>query len=227
MEASLKTTLFVPTFNEIHGVKTIMPRIRPEWVDEIIIVDGNSTDGTPEYLEAAGYRVIRQKQKGLAAAYWECFEACTGDVIIPFSPDNNSIPEVIPGLVAKMNEGYDMVIASRYAPGAKSEDDDVVTAFGNWMFTTIINILFRAKYTDTLVMYRAFRKDLVTRLELDQKKLPVLEALLCIRCAKRKLSVADFPANEPKRLGDIRKMQPLYNGASIVYVIIRELFFWR
>ena len=223
----MKTTLFVPTFNEIEGVKSIMPRIDKSWVDEIIVVDGNSTDGTPEYLEANGYRVIRQRRKGLCAAYWECFEATQNDIIIPFSPDNNSIPEAIPALVAKMKEGYDMVIASRYAPGAKSEDDDVITAFGNWMFTTIINILYRGRYTDTLVMYRAFRRDLITRLELDQKELPVIEAQLCIRCAKRKLKVADIPVDEPKRLAGQRKMKPIYNGLSILFVITRELFYWR
>ena len=223
----MKTTLFIPTLNEIEGIKLIMPRIKREWVDEIIVVDGNSVDGTPEWLESQGYRVIRQRRKGLCAAYWECFDVAQGDIISPFSPDNNSLPEAIPKLIEMMKQGYDLVIASRYAPGAKSEDDDPLTAFGNWMFTKIINILFRAKYTDTLVMYRAFRRDLIKRLELDQYELPVLEAQLCIRCAKKKLKVGDLPVDEPKRFGGVRKMSVTYNGLSIVYLILRELFVWR
>ena len=139
---SVKTTLFIPTLNEIDGVKAIMPQIKREWVDEIIFVDCKSTDGTPEWLQEHGYRVITQKSRGLALAYWECFDAMAGDVIIVFTPDGNSMPETIPALVAKMKEGYDLVIASRYLGNAKSEDDDLITGFGNWMFTRMMNLLY-------------------------------------------------------------------------------------
>lgn len=138
----MKTTLFIPTLNEIDGVKVIMPQVKREWVDEIIFVDGNSTDGTADWLRGQGYRVIPQQSKGLALAYWECFDAMAGDVIIVFTPDGNSIPEVIPALVEKMKEGYDLVIASRYLGRAKSQDDDLITGFGNWMFTRMMNLLF-------------------------------------------------------------------------------------
>lgn len=223
----MKFTLFVPVRNEVDGVKLIMPRIKKEWVDEIIVVDGDSTDGTREYLEENGYSVIRQKSKGLCGAYWECLEVSTGDIIIAFSPDNNSIPEMIPVLVSKMKEGYEMVISSRYLHGAKSYDDDIITAFGNKFFTKLVNILYGSKYTDVLVMFRAFRKDLFERLELNEKKHPVLEVLLCIRCAKRKLKVADIAGDEPKRIGGIRKMKPLYNGSMILYQIIKGIFIWH
>jgi len=222
MKNKLKTTLFVPVLDEITGVKIIMPRINKEWVDEIVVVDGGSTDGTIAYFEENGYHVIQQRSPGLSQAYWECLEVAKGDIIIPFSPDNNSIPELIPKLVEKMTEGYDMVIVSRYANGAKSEDDDLITGFGNWMFTRMTNFLFRAQYTDALVMFRAFRKDLIERLEIPKVNTPVFEILLDIRCAKQKMNVADIPGNEPIRIGGKRKMQILYNGFSILYQIIKE-----
>jgi glycosyltransferase involved in cell wall biosynthesis len=220
----MKTTLFLPVLNEIDGLKAILPRIRREWVDEMIFVDGGSTDGTLEYLEENGYHVIRQKEKGLAAAYWECFGVATGDVIIPFSPDNNSVPELLPQLVGKMREGYDLVIVSRYRDGARSEDDDPVTAFGNWMFTTMVNVLFGGRYTDVLVMYRAFRKDLIERLKLDVRKTPVLEVQLVIRCLKHGCKVGEIPGDEPKRIGGKRKMSVWYNGSTILWLILKELF---
>lgn len=224
MERKLKTTLFVPVLNEIEGVKLIMPRVNKDWVDEIIVVDGGSTDGTREYFEENEYQVIQQRSIGVGGAYWECLEVAKGDVIIPFSPDNNSIPELIPQLVEKMNEDYDMVIASRYTNGAKSEDDDLITAFGNWMFTRMINLLFRARYTDVLVMFRAFRRDLVKRLEIPKENSPVFEVQLTIRCAKQKMKVTDIPGDEPMRIGSVRKMKPLYNGFAILYQIIKERF---
>lgn len=222
----MRTTLLVPTRNEIEGMKIIMPRVDPKWVDEILLIDGGSTDGTVDYARERGYRVVHQKSRGITYAYEEGLAAATGDVIIAFSPDGNSIPELIPALVDKMREGYDMVIASRYADGASSEDDDPITALGNKAFTVMINVLFGGSYTDTLVMFRAFRKDIVTKFP---KNLPRagIEPLLSIRCAKRKLRVADIPGDEPARIGGARKMNPLLNGIDVLTLIARELVYDR
>jgi glycosyltransferase involved in cell wall biosynthesis len=218
----MKTTLFVPTLNEVEGMKAVMPYVKKNWVDEILVLDGGSTDGTVEYARSQGYRVVMQKSKGITNAYREGLKVVKGDVIIAFSPDGNSLPEAIPQLIKKMNEGYDMVIASRYKNGAKSEDDDIVTAFGNFMFTKIINIFFGGKYTDTLVMFRAFRKDIVQKIPVGIPRAG-LEPILSIRCAKRKLKVTEIPVIEPKRIGSPRKMIPILNGLDIVRLIFSEL----
>jgi len=223
----MKTTLFIPTLNEIDGCKIIMPQIKREWVDEIIVIDCNSTDGTPEWLRENGYRVVQQKSKGLAMAYWECFDLMAGDVIIVFTPDGNSLPEMIPALIQKIKEGYDMVIASRYLGGAKSYDDDVITGFGNWMFTKMTNILFGSHYTDVLVCYRAFKLDLVKQLNLTKSVHPLLEQELVIRCIKHNLKVTEIGGDEPKRLGGVRKMKIIYNGTAVLIGILRELFVHR
>lgn len=235
----MKFSLIVPTLNEIDGVKAIMPRIKKEWVDEILIIDGNSTDGTKEYLEGIGYRVIVQKLPGGVEAWWEGFENAIGDVFILFSPDGNSIPEKIPELVNKMREGYDMVIVSRYKDGAKSEDDDWLSALANFTFNKIIDFLFRADYTDALVMYRAFRKDILKELKFNRAtgtkfniyKASFFELLTAIRCAKRKLKVAEIPGDEPARLDGTKdsrahpgKLAKIYNGFLMLYYIGKEFF---
>ena len=223
----VKTTLFIPTLNEIDGVKVIMPQVKREWVDEIIFVDCSSTDGTPEWLRANGYRVITQKSRGLALAYWECFDVMSGDVIIVFTPDGNSIPETIPALVAKMKEGYDRVIGSRYLGGAKSEDDDLITGFGNWMFTRMMNLLYGTRYTDVLVSYRAFRISLVKSLNLSRGQHPFLEQELMVRAYQQGFKVTEIPADEPKRIGGVRKMKIVYNGFAVLWGILREKFVSR
>ena len=101
-------------------MQKMMPRIRPEWCDQLLIIDGGSTDGTLEYAKENGYTVIKQTKKGMRRAYTELLPYVTGDVLITFSPDGNSIPEIIPKLVDKVREGYDMIIVSRYLDGARS-----------------------------------------------------------------------------------------------------------
>lgn len=127
----MKFTLLVMTLNEIDGMKAIMPRVDRGWFEQILVVDGNSTDGTIEWARENGYEVIVQTKPGFRFAYNEALPHIRGDFVITFSPDGNSIPELLPDLISKMGEGYDMVIASRYLDGAQSQDDDIVTAFGN------------------------------------------------------------------------------------------------
>ncbi len=57
----MRFTLFIPVRNEIHGLRIIMPRIDRQWVDQILILDGGSTDGSKEYLLSMGYDVFDQQ----------------------------------------------------------------------------------------------------------------------------------------------------------------------
>lgn len=234
----MKVTLLIPTLNEIVGMKQIMPRVKKEWCDQIIILDGGSTDGTIEYARGKGYFVYVQKKPGFRNAYIEVLPYIEGDVVVTFSPDGNSLPEVIPALIDKMKEGYDMVIASRYYGKAKSYDDDIVTAFGNWFFTKTVNILHGGHYTDVMVIFRAFKTKLIYELELHKDDAYITaeklfhtkiswEPLLSVRAAKRRLNVAEIPGDEPPRIGGERKLQVLRWGGAYYFQFIREKFAWK
>src|ERR1700686_1084748 len=103
----MRKTLLMPTVNEITGLKLMRPRLKDEWFDEVVVIDLHSTDGTIEFCEAQGWRVVQQKTPGITNAYREALEHITGDAVVAFSPDGNSLPERIPDLLAKMEEGYD------------------------------------------------------------------------------------------------------------------------
>lgn len=221
----MKVSLIIFSWNEIDGMKVIMPQIKKQWYDEMIIVDGGSTDGTIEYAQEHGYNIFVQREKGAGAAFLESIEKVTGDIVITFSPDGNSLPEKIPELVEKMKDGYDIVIASRYCKSAKSYDDDAVTAFGNWMFTSLINLLFGSKITDSLVMYRAFKRKIVEELRIDTKT-PSWGTQLLIRAIRKKMKIGEIPGDEPARIGGVRKMHPLKNGIIELARIGKEFFTW-
>jgi glycosyltransferase involved in cell wall biosynthesis len=234
----MKTTLLVMTLNEIDGMKAIMPRVDRSCFDQIIVVDGGSTDGSIGWAKENGYQVYTQKQTGFRHAYTEVWPLVEGDVVVTFSPDGNSVPELIPDLIAKMRDGYDMVIASRYLGDAKSDDDDIITAFGNWLFTRTVNFLYGGHYTDVMVIFRAYRKELAYELGLDREDAYALseslfgtkiswEPLLSVRAAKAKLKITEIPGDEPARIGGERKLQILRWGAAYYFQFIREIWFWR
>ncbi|MFQ5431204.1 MAG: glycosyltransferase family 2 protein [Nitrospinota bacterium] len=234
----MSVTLLALTLNEIDGIKVIMPQIPTDCIDQIIIVDGGSTDGTVEWAGDNGYEVYIQKKKGIRHAYLEVMEMVKGDVILSISPDGNCPPEAIRPIVDKMKEGNDLVIGSRYLGDAESEDDDIVTGFGNWLFTRTVNLLHGANFTDAMVIFRAFKKKLVYELDLHKEesyRLPERlfhtvvswEPLMSVRAAKMKKRIAEVPVGEPPRIGGHRKLQIFRWGAAYYFQFWRELWFWR
>jgi glycosyltransferase involved in cell wall biosynthesis len=219
-------------------MQAIMPQIDRQWVDQILILDGGSTDGTVEWAREQGYEVIVQNEPGIRQGYRQALPQITGDIILTFSPDGNSVAELIPQLVDKMNEGHDMVIVSRYLGPAKSDDDDVITAFGNWLFTKTVNLLNGGNYTDVMVIFRAYKKQLVEELDLVRDKWHATperlfgcriswEPLLSARAARRKLKVAEIPGDEPARIGGERKLRIWRWGASYYFQFWRDALLWR
>ncbi len=217
----MKVALIAPTVNEITALRQVFPRLDRGILDEIIVVDLNSTDGTVEYCNEYGYRVIHQQSRGYGAGFMEALAVTKADIIIEFPPDGSSMPEKIPDLLSKINEGYDFVIASRYRDGAKSYDDDLITSFGNWLFTTIVNVLFGARYTDVLVGFRAYRRSAYDKICLTTPGLSwtVQQSIQFVKIGAK---ITEIGVDEPARIGGVRKMRPFRTGLEILKVIIKE-----
>lgn len=234
----MTATLLALTLNEIEGVRTILPQIDRCWFEQIIVVDGGSTDGTVEWCRENGFEVYVQNRRGIRFAYLETLPYIRGELVLTISPDGNCPVAAIPALLAKIREGYDLVIGSRYLGDSKSQDDDMITAFGNWLFTATINILHGANYTDGMVIYRAFRRSLIYELDLHKEEsydvperlfgtIISWEPLMSVRAAKRKMRIAEIGVGEPPRIGGTRKLQIWRWGAAYYFQFWRELWYWR
>ncbi len=220
----MKYTLLILTLNEIEGLKVIMPQVYKNFKEQILVVDGGSNDGTLEFLKKKKIDHFVQSKPGLGNAYKEGLNKCKGDFIILFSPDGNSDASRLGELMLKNEkENLDIVIVSRYKDWASSDDDDLITGFGNWMFTKIFNFLYKEKVTDLLVIYRCFKKKIVNDLKLDHEGISWTTKMMC-RAAKKKLKIGEIPGNEPSRIGGIRKMNPLKNGIAELFMLIKEYF---
>jgi glycosyltransferase involved in cell wall biosynthesis len=223
-KAARRTTvaLLLPVLNEIDGLQATLPFIDRELFEEVLIVDGGSTDGSVEYARSLGFPVARQRRPGLAWAVFDAVRALHSDAVIEFSPDGNCPVEILPAVVGRLREGYDLVVVSRYLPPARSEDDNPITAFGNWMFTRMIRWLGRFPITDALTIYRGFRRSIVFAPDFERcLRGPVFEPLVSAVCNLHGLKICEIPGDEPRRIGGASKMRVVYNGSCILLMVAR------
>ena len=222
----MSSLLVIPTLNEVDGMKQVIPLIKKEWVDEILIVDGGSTDGTVEEAKKLNLKVIQQKSKGsFGAAIYDGFESTDAEYLLMFGADGNNEPEEIPKMLEKIKEGYDQVIISRFGKTSINEDAGVIDGFGNKMFTSITNIFFHGQFTDTLSSSRAFTKKAWDEIKFDAFGLDsVLQ--MSIRGLIKNQKIIEIAGNERARIGGERKMHRIPTGIKLTTRIIRELF-WK
>ena len=222
----MSITIIILTLDEIDGVSVIMPQINKNWAEEIVFVDGGSTDGTVEKAKELGFDVIHQTNKGEGNACRIGTDATQSDYIMFFSPDGNDLPEDIPKLIEKTKQGHDVVHISRFGKNSISNDANWFEYFGNKMFTFLVNSFFGGNYTDALNGFRIIKRAFWDELKTDAQYLNI-EQQTCIRLAKRKIPIYEIESREPDRIGGQRKMRPLTVGAQLSYQIIKEFIFWK
>jgi glycosyltransferase involved in cell wall biosynthesis len=230
--------LVLPTLNEVTGLREVVPQLDRSLFDEILVVDGGSTDGTIEYCKEQGLTVLIQPGRGLPDAEEHAFRHLTTDAMILFTPDGNSLAELLPEMCARLRAGCDIVVASRYCGGARSDDDDAFTAVGNRVLTAIVNVLFRARFTDVMVGLRGYRRDAIERMNLPRMSeesalrrrwfyLNSWELGASIRAARLKLDVVEIPGTEPARIGGVRKLSIVRNGLGALGQIVSDFLFFH
>ena len=221
----LKKTLVLYTMNEIEGIKSIFDRIPISLFDEFFVMDNHSDDGTVEFLEKNGIKVIQQKKSGRTNALIEAVEYAIGDIIINLSSDGNEKPEDIPKILEKFNEGYEMVTASRFLPDSRVDlgDDKLrIRVFGNKLCTFLVNICWGANVTDTTNALRGFTKSCYKRTKLDTFS-NTEHFQLTIRCAKLKIKITEVPTEELPRIGGVVKSDTKGVMINMIKAFLNEL----
>ena len=224
-QKKLKKTLLFYTMNEIEAVKSIFDKIPINLFDEFFIIDNNSTDGTVEFLEKRGVKIIQQKKPGRTNALIEGIEHASGDIIVNLSSDGNENPEDIPKILEKLEEGYDMVTASRFLPESKVdvEDDKFrIRVFGNKLAAALVNLCWGTNITDTTNALRGFTKSFYKKAKLDTFGYTE-NFQLSIRCGKLKAKIAEIPTEELPRIGGVVKAKTTPVMIDMFKVFLNEL----
>lgn len=220
--AGSRISLVIPVRNEAQNLAHVLPHI-PSWIDEVILVDGASTDGTVETARTLrpDIRVIQQLQLGKGLALRAGFEASTGDIVVTVDGDGSMELTELPRFIHALHSGADFAKGSRFLPGAGSDDFSVLRAAGNFVLMSIARLLFGGKLTDPNYGYNALWKRVIPVLALDGEGFEI-EMLMNLRAVRAGLRVIEIPCYEHKRVYGRSKLHSFRDGWRVLRTILRE-----
>jgi glycosyltransferase involved in cell wall biosynthesis len=218
----MSVTAVIPTLNEAANLPHVFARI-PDCVDELIIVDGNSTDDTVGVARALrpDARIVLQNRRGKGNALACGFAAATGDIIVMLDADGSTDPAEIPVFLAPLVGGADFVKGSRYLEGGGSEDITPLRSSGNRLLGAAVNLLFGTNYTDLCYGYNAFWRDCLPYFQITCDGFEV-ETVINVRAAKAGLEIVEVPSREHMRIHGLSNLNIWRDGRRVLRTIIRE-----
>ena len=222
-------TLVLLTLDEVEGVRWLFSTGSDlaRMADEVLAVDGGSTDGTREVLTSRRIRIVDQQRPGRGEAFRAAVRASNGENLVFFSPDGNEDPDDISRLFAAIENGADMAIASRFLPGSRNEEDDDALPLRKWTnqgFTWISNQLWnRGSYvTDTINGFRGITREAFLKLNPGSMGYTI-EYEMTIRAMKQRMRIEEIPTREGNRVGGESKAPSFRTGVRFLRFLIQEI----
>ncbi len=222
-EIRRKTTLIIPALNEEGCIGKTIKEVPRDYVDEIIVVDGHSTDNTGQEARNAlgpNDQFIEQKREKFGGAIYDGLDLANGDIVIIMDADGSQNPADIPKLLEKYSD-HTLVLASRYAQGGRSDDDTLVRWFGNRLFTKLTNLAHRMHVTDSLYLFCAISRGNFKKLGLQSHDYGICIEFL-VKAKRAGLSFVEVPTVERPRISGKSKVNALRDGWKILRMIFHK-----
>lgn len=219
-----KIVVIIPAFNEEDSISKVVKAI-PTMVDEIIVVSNNSSDNTEINARQAGATVLVEPQKGYGyaclkgMAYIASFDYTNRpDIVVFLDGDYSDYPEELSKIVKPIiDDNIDFVIGARVKTLREKGAMTIPQIFGNWLATTLMTILFGAKFTD-LGPFRAIKYDKLLQLHMEDKTYGWTVEMQ-LKVLRQKLSYIEIPVNYRNRIG-VSKVSGTVKGAIFAGVKI-------
>lgn len=217
-------SVIVPAMNEEANLPHVLPGI-PDWVHEVVLVDGRSTDRTIEVAQELrdDIVVVHQVGKGKGDALIAGFNAASGDVIVTIDADGSMKGEEIAVHVGALMAGADYVKGSRFMQGGGTDDMEFHRMLGNKAFVIMTKLAFGGRFTDICYGYNAFWREHLDVLHPDGEGFEI-ETQLNIRALKAKLNIAEVPSFEAPRVNGVSNLRTWADGWRVLMTIFRERF---
>jgi len=220
--SAVRVSVVMPALNEADNLPHVFERM-PIDVFEVILVDGNSTDGTVDVAKRLwpALRVVTQSGKGKGNALMCGFWEAKGDVIVMLDSDGSTDPAEIPRFVGALLAGADFAKGTRFIAGGGSADITRVRHVGNWALAKLVNGLWGGQYSDLCYGYNAFWRRCLPFVTPDCEGFEV-ETLINIRATRAGLRIHEVPSFEHNRRHGSSNLQARRDGVRVLRTIIAE-----
>jgi len=229
-------SVVIPAMNEAENLIHVAARM-PPGIDEIVFVDGNSSDNSAAVARALwpdGKHLV-QTRRGKGNALACGFKAATSDIIVMLDADCSADPQEIPRFVAALTSGADFAKGSRFVQGGGSADITRFRRLGNWGLNALVNVLFATRYTDLCYGYNAFWRQCTDVMRLPDVALEQaqwgdgfeIETLINVRIAMSPLRIAEVCSFEEERQHGVSNLNAITDGTRVLRTIRREFFAGR
>jgi glycosyltransferase involved in cell wall biosynthesis len=217
-------SVIIPARNEASNLPHVFSTL-PQWVDEIVLVDGHSTDDTVAVTRVLcpKAKVIAQSGSGKGDALRAGFAASSGDIVVMIDADGSNDGAEIVQFVGALVAGADFAKGSRFSGSGHSDDITGVRRCGNRILNMLVNRMFRTQFTDLCYGYNAFWAHHLDALQIDCTGFEI-ETLMNIRAAKIGLKIHEIPSHERRRIFGASNLRAFRDGWRILKVIMRERF---
>jgi glycosyltransferase involved in cell wall biosynthesis len=223
----LTTSIIIPALNEAENIEAVILCAAQSNAQEILVIDGGSTDGTPAVSKAAGAKVIHEDRRGYGQACATGAEQAVGDILVFLDADGADDPGQINKLVAPILDNQaDLVLGSRLAgqimPGAMP----LHQKFGNWLSAALIRLLYREPLTD-LSPFRAIQKTSLQHLDMTEMTFGWPTEMIC-KSARMTLRIREIPVVYRPRTGGKSKISGTVLGTiKATYYILTTIIKYR
>jgi glycosyltransferase (TIGR04182 family) len=214
--------VLVPTLNESETIGPVVESFAAEGFDDILVVDGGSTDGTQSIAEEKGARVVQQRgSKGKGQALQEGFELTDASVVLMLDGDQTYRAEDAAAMLEPIFEGRaDHVIGDRFADmeeGAMTR----LNQFGNGVINRAFSVIHGRDYGDILSGYRALTRETIDRISLTEDHFGI-ETEMAVECVKHNVHTEVVPIRYRARPDDSEtNLRPFRDGADIILTLYK------
>jgi dolichol-phosphate hexosyltransferase len=222
MHRGLKISVVIPCYNEEDGVRYTMGQL-PACVDEVVVVDNNSTDRTAEVARSLGARVVRETRKGYGAAYQAGLPAATGDITVTLDGDGTYPADQIPELVDHLvDRKLDFVSASRFPlknPRAMNFSNQV----GNAVLTFGMAVLYGKPVRDSQSGMWVFRSGVYPKLKVTSDGMAFSEEIKIEAIRNAEVRFGEYPIDYRPRVGEV-KLDKWRDGFKNLFFLVKKRF---